>query len=72
MVELEFWDEQRGVTLARVSGRDPATIPTTGDGVYIPNAEQSGVYVHAQVKSRQFYYSQEGDLVTVRVLCAVL
>ncbi|HZW29372.1 MAG TPA: hypothetical protein VFF52_01630 [Isosphaeraceae bacterium] len=72
MVELEFWDEQRGVTLARVSGRDPATIPATGDGVYIPAADQSGVYVHIQVNSRQFYYSQEGDLVTIRILCAVL
>jgi hypothetical protein len=72
MVELEFWDEQRGVTLARVSGRDPATTPAPGDGVYIPAADQSGVYVHIKVNSRQFYYSQEGDLVTIRILCAVL
>jgi hypothetical protein len=72
MVELEFWDEQRGMTLARVSGGDPGTIPTTGDVVYIPDAEQSGVYVHAKVNSRQFYYSQEGDLVKIRVLSAVL
>jgi hypothetical protein len=72
MVELEFWDEQRSVTLARVSGHDPATIPTTGDVVYIPQGDESGVYVHVKVNSRQFYYSQEGDLVTIRILCAVL
>jgi hypothetical protein len=72
MVELDFWDEQHAVTLARVSGRDPAAIPVAGDVVYIPTADQTGVYVHVKVTSRQFYYSQDGDLVTIRVLCAVL
>ena len=72
MIELDFWDERRGVTIARVSARDPATIPTVGDGVYIPDAEQSGVYVHLKVTSRHFYYSQNGDLVTVRLHGEVL
>jgi hypothetical protein len=72
MVELDFWDERRGVTISRVSANDPATIPAAGDVVYIPDAEQSGVYVHIKVASRQFYYSQGGDLVTIRILCEVL
>jgi hypothetical protein len=72
MVELDYWDEQRNVTLARVPARDPATIPAAGDVVYIPDGDQSGVYLHLQVKSRQFYYSQEGELVTIRLLCGPL
>ena len=72
MVELDFWDERRAVTIARVPSRDAATIPTAGDVVYIPDAEQSGVYLHIRVSSRQFYYSQEGALVTIRLLCEPL
>jgi hypothetical protein len=72
MVELDFWDERRGVTLARVSAHDPATIPANGDGVYIPDAEQAGVYVHLKVSSRHFYYSQAGDLVSIRIQCEIL
>jgi hypothetical protein len=72
MVELDFWDERRGVTIARVSAHDPATIPITGDVVYIPDADQSGVYLHIKVTSRHYYYSQEGELVTIRILCDTL
>jgi hypothetical protein len=72
MVELDFWDERRGLTIARISGRDPTTTPGAGDVVYIPDAEQSGVYLHVKVTSRQFYYSQGGELVTIRILCEVL
>jgi hypothetical protein len=55
-----------------VPARDPAAVPGSGDVVYIPDADQSGVYVHVRVNSRQFYYSQEGDLVTIRLLCEAL
>jgi|SwirhisoilCB1_FD_contig_31_9374654_length_270_multi_2_in_0_out_0_1 hypothetical protein len=72
MVELDFWDERRGATIARVPARDPAAVPGSGDVVYIPDADQSGVYLHIRVNSRQFYYSQEGDLVTIRLLCEAL
>jgi hypothetical protein len=72
MVELDYWDELRGVTLARVPARDQVMIPASGDVVYIPDADQSGVYLHIRVNSRQFYYSQEGDLVKVRLLCQAL
>jgi hypothetical protein len=72
MVELDFWDERRGMTIARVSAHDPATIPTAGDVVYIPDDEQSGIYLHIKVTSRQFYYSQGGELVTIRLLCDTL
>jgi hypothetical protein len=72
MVELDFWDERRATTIARVPARDAAAIPTSGDVVYIPAAEQTGVYLHIRVGSRQFYYSQEGDLVTIRLLCEPL
>ncbi len=72
MVELEFWDEQGRVTLARVPARDLATAPTAGDVIYIPDGDQSGVYLHIRVNSRQFYYSQEGELVTIRLLCGTL
>ena len=72
MVELDFWDEKRAITLARVPARDAATIPATGDVVYIPDGDQSGVYLHLRVGSRQFYYSQDGDLVTIRLLCESL
>lgn len=70
MLELEFWDEQGGLTLARVPARDATAIPCAGDVVYIPDGDQSGVYLHVQVKSRRFYYSQQGELVTIRLLCA--
>lgn len=70
MVELEFWDEQGGLTLARVPARDAATIPSSGDAVYIPDGDQSGVYLHILVRSRRFYYSQQGELVTIRLLCS--
>ena len=72
MVELDFWDERRAITLARVPARDASTIPACGDVVYIPDGDQSGVYLHLRVNSRQFYYSQEGSLVTVRLLCEPL
>jgi hypothetical protein len=72
MVELDFWDERRGVTVARVPAREPVAIPVPGDVIYIPDEEQSGVYLHIRVTSRQFYYSQEGALVTIRLLCELL
>ena len=72
MVELDFWDERKGATIARVPARDPSAVPGSGDVVYIPDADQSGVYLHIRVSSRQFYYSQEGDLVTIRLLCEAL
>jgi hypothetical protein len=72
MVELEFWDERRGATIAHVPARDPAAIPASGDVVYIPDGDQSGVYLHIRVNSRQYYYSQERELVTIRILCEAL
>jgi hypothetical protein len=72
MIELDYWDERRGATIARVTVRDPATIPLGGDTVYIPDAEQAGIYVHCRVTSRQFYYSQEGEVVTIRLHCEIL
>ncbi len=72
MVELEFWDEQGRATLARVPARDLTAVPGAGDVVYIPDGDQSGVYLHIRVSSRQFYYSQEGELVTIRLLCGTL
>jgi hypothetical protein len=72
MIELDYWDEKRGITIARVSARDPATIPVAGDAVYIPTDEQAGIYVHLRVASRHFYYSQEGTVVTIRLFCEVL
>jgi hypothetical protein len=72
MVELDFWDERRSATIARVPARELAALPASGDVVYIPDADQSGVYLHIRVNSRQFYYSQEGELVTIRILCEAL
>jgi hypothetical protein len=72
MVELDFWDERRAATLAHFPARDATTIPSSGDVVYIPDDDQSGVYLNVRVNSRQFYYSQEGDLVKVRLLCEAL
>ena len=72
MVELDFWDERRAITLARVPARDAASIPVSGDVVYIPDGDQSGIYLHLRVSSRQFYYGQDGDLVTIRLLCESL
>src|SRR5690348_9986222 len=56
MVELGFWDERRGAPIARLPPRAPAAVPGSGDVVYIPDADQSGVYLHIRVSSRQFYY----------------
>ena len=72
MIELEYWDEGSRVTIARVPVREPAAIPLAGDTVYIPGAEQAGVYVHLRVTSRRFYYSQEGAVVTIRLQGEVL
>jgi hypothetical protein len=72
MVDLDFWDERRAITLARVPARDAAAIPVSGDVVYIPDGDQSGVYLHVRVNSRQLYYSQDGELVTIRLLCEAL
>ena len=72
MVELDYWDERRAITLARVPARDPATIPAPGDVVYIPDGDQTGVYLHIRINSRQFYYSQGGELVTIRLLSEAL
>ena len=72
MVELDFWDERRAITLARIPARDAASIPVAGDVVYIPDGDQSGIYLHLRVSSRQFYYGQDGDLVTIRLLCESL
>ncbi len=72
MVELDFWDDRRGATIARVPARDPAALPGVGDVIYIPDADQSGVYLNIRVNSRQFYYSQDGELVTIRLVCEAL
>ena len=72
MVELDFWDERRAITLARIPTRDATTIPSGGDVVYIPDGDQSGIYLHLRVQSRQFYYGQDGGLVTIRLLCEPL
>jgi hypothetical protein len=72
MIELDFWDEKHATTLARFPARDAAAIPSLGDEVYIPDADESGVYLHVRVNSRQFYYSQEGAMVKVRLLCEAL
>jgi hypothetical protein len=72
MVELDYWDERRAITLARIPARDAASIPVAGDVVYIPDGDQSGIYLHLRVSSRQFYYGQDGDLVTIRLLCESL
>ena len=72
MVELDYWDERRAITLARVPARDPATVPAPGDVVYIPDGDQTGVYLHIRINSRQFYYSQDGELVTIRLLSEAL
>ncbi len=72
MVELDYWDERRAITLARVPARDPATIPAPGDVVYIPDGDQTGVYLHIRINARQFYYSQDGELVTIRLLSEAL
>jgi hypothetical protein len=72
MVELDFWDEQRAATLARFPAPDAATIPIAGDVVYIPDGNESGIYLNVRVNSRQFYYSQGGALVKVRLLCESL
>lgn len=69
MVELDFWDERRAATLARIPARDAATIPVAGDVVYIPDGDQSGVYLHLRVSARELYYSQDGALVTIRLVC---
>lgn len=72
MVELDFWDERRATTLARIPARDAATIPVAGDAVYIPDGDQSGVYLHLRINARELYYSQDGALVTIRLLCQAL
>ncbi len=72
MVELDFWDEQRAATIARVPARDLAVIPVAGDLIYIPDQEESGVYRHLRIRSRHFYYSQEGTVVSIRLHCDVL
>jgi hypothetical protein len=72
MVELDFWDERRAITVAQVPARDAATVPVAGDVVYIPDGDQSGIYLHLRVSARQFYYGQDGELVKVRLLCESL
>jgi hypothetical protein len=72
MIELDYWDERRGATIARVSTHDPAMIPVAGDTIYIPDDEQAGIYVHLRVTSRHFYYSQEKAVVTIRLHCEIL
>ena len=51
---------------------DLTMIPGAGDLVYIPDAEESGVYRHLKITARHFYYSQEGAVVSIRLHCDVL
>jgi hypothetical protein len=69
MTQLEFWQEKAGRAIATLPARDIAAIPVVGDLVYIPDASDSGVYAYVQVRSRRFYYSQQGELTVIRLSC---
>jgi hypothetical protein len=67
--QLEFYREKDGPKIATVQSGDPGVIPGVWDVVYVPDDEDSGVYVHLRVSGRQFYYDQQGNLAIVRLLC---
>jgi hypothetical protein len=69
MTQLEFWQEKAGRAIANVPLHDVAAIPAVGDLVYIPDVKDSGVYAYVEVRSRRFYYSQQGELTVIRLTC---
>jgi hypothetical protein len=69
MTQLEFWQEKAGRAIATVPAGDPAVVPAVGDVVYIPDANDSGIYAFVEVRGRRFYYSQQGELTVIRLSC---
>jgi hypothetical protein len=72
MTQLEFCQEKSDHVFAHITARDQTAIPTVGDHVYVPDSKNTGVYAYAKVVSRQFYYSQAGDLTMIRLSCEIL
>ena len=72
MTQLEFWHEQANRVVATISLRDSGAVPCAGDLVYVPDENDSGVYVFVKVTSRRFYYSQEGELTMIRIACETM
>jgi hypothetical protein len=72
MAQLEFWHEQADRVVANIAVRDPGTVPSVGDLVYVPDEKDSGVYAYVKVLSRRFYYSQAGELTMIRLACELM
>jgi hypothetical protein len=72
MTQLEFCRDYDERPIARIEDGEPAIIPSIGDRVYVPDEQDSRVYLHIKVVGRQFYYDQQGHLATVRLSCEVL
>jgi hypothetical protein len=71
MTQLEFWHEKADRVFANIPVRDQGTVPCVGDLVYVPDEQDSGVYVYVKIVYRRFYYSQVGELTMIRLACEI-
>jgi hypothetical protein len=69
MISIEFRQEKTGSPVALVPTGDPATIPSVGDLVFVPDSEAPWIYAYFQVLRRQFFYDQQGALTMVSLTC---
>jgi hypothetical protein len=72
MAQIEFFDVTAKSVIANVQGGDAPSIPGVDDQVYVPHSEQAGVYAHARITGRQFFYSLDGFLTMVRLTCEIM
>jgi hypothetical protein len=72
VAQLEFRQVIGGPRLTTIPTTDAVTIPEVGDIVFVPEAEDPGVYAQVRIKDRHFYYDQRGQLTVVCLACEVL
>ena len=72
MIQLNFRRQDTGRLIARVEADDTRIVPVTDDHIYVPSAEEPGVYRHCHVVGRDFFYNQAGLLTVINLVCVEL
>ncbi len=72
MIQLDFRRQESGRLIAQVEAESGSLVPATNDQLYVPLAEEPGMYAHCRIVRRDFYYDQQGILVLVNLACVEL
>jgi hypothetical protein len=72
MAQIEFYELATKSVIANIQGGDSPSIPGVDDQVYVAHSEHVGEYAHVRVTERQFFYSLDGFLTMVRLVCEIM